>query len=284
MKKLLFLALIVLCMSCTKDPVELIDPKNVDITFDYTFPKSGNIAPKGTSAYLTFYHKYIESKMLTPRTYYINLYDPENHIGANIYGKWGKKSLSVVPPGRYIAEGISWPVGYVQNGTAFTNTVSGDTAYLAFHDTITVTHISTNFTLNAEYDCALVLLDTTEVVDTRMFLIDTTDLHIFTPYSKSVKTKMMKTDEFYHSFLFNGTLNGDGQNKLDLNLDITSSKMEFIYINPDLGTPSYHPGPSYWANIHYTIPLWTYHMQEGKYYLFERTENGYIIPPMGSNN
>lgn len=282
MKTLILLSLtITLCISCTKDPKELIDPKNVYITFDYAFPKSGDIAPKGESAYLTFYHKYIESKILTPRTYYANLYDADKLVGASIYGIWGKKSLFVVPPGKYVIEGISWPVTYVSSGMAITNSICGDTAYLKFHDTITVTQTSTNILLNAQYDCSLVLLDTTEVKSTMLFAIDTTNLGIFTPYSKSVKREMMKTEEFYHSFLFNGTLNGIGYDKVDLYLSVTTTRMEMVYHGP--GTTSYDMPSAYLENIVKIFPLWVYQMQPGKYYFFENTANGYTLTPMTSN-
>lgn len=273
MKTLIFLLLMsITYISCTKEPIEPINQENLYLTLNYVFPaKSGDITPKGESVYLTFYNKYIEGRILTPRIYYANLFDADNHIGASIYGKWGEEKLFIVPPGKYAIDGVSWPVGYISFGTAITGGVCGDTAYLAFHDTIEVTQTSTNFVLNAEYDCSLVLLDTTEVKETFLFVPDTTNWSFPMPYYKAVKTTMMKTEEFYHTFLFNGAINGEGYDKVNLYLGVTTTRREMIY--PPLE-------PSYLENISFSIPLWVYQMQAGKYYYFEHTANGYILPPM----
>ena len=269
MKTLLFLLTIMLCVRCTKEPMDIPSTGNVKISIDYGFPSSGNITTKGTSVYLDFYNKYISSKILTPRTYSINFTSINLHTAQTVEGEWGSKMLVSLAPDKYAIEGISHPTKYP---------VCGDTCYLKFHDTIDITQTSTNITLKAYYDCSLILLDTTDVKNT-LFFADTTKWTYYTYFYKAVKKTMMKTEAFYHSFYSEGPANGDGYDKTNLYLNVVSRRTEPVIAMP---TPM-NPHPPTIENKSTTIVLWLYTWQPGKYYYFENTADVYNLTPMTSN-
>jgi hypothetical protein len=233
---------------------------DVKISIDYGFPSTGNITAKGESPYLYFYNKYISSKVLTPKTYSINFTAINLHTAQTVSGQWGSKMLVSLAPDKYAIEGVSQPLKYP---------VCGDTCYLKFHDTIDITQTSTNITLKAYYDCSLILLDTTDVKSTRFFA-DTTKWSFYTSFHNAVKTTMMKTEDFYHAFYFEGAANGDGYDKTQLYLNVISRRTETI--------PS--PTGPYVQNKSTTFILWLYEWEAGKYYYFENTDNGYTLTPM----
>ena len=261
MKTLIYLFLATLTfIGCTKETFKPESTENVYVTLDYVFPvKTGDINPKGEPLYLDFYTKYIASKVLTPRTYYVNFYNNETRVGASISGTWGSKSLISLPPGTYETEGFSFPTTYG---------MCGDTAYLTFKDPITVTETSTHLVLNAYYDCALILLDTTGVIRTDIFMPapDTANFSFYQPYYQAVKPTMLKTDGFYHTFLF---LN-DGYD--DVNLYLTVTGRERVMVDPS--------NPEYMVNKATTFPLFIYTWEAGKYYYFENTDSEYAFTPM----
>jgi hypothetical protein len=275
MKKLMIILTIILCISCIKEPIERTIPGNVNVTIDYAFPtRSGDITAKSLEPgiYLNFYNKYISSKVLTPRTYYLEFDGMNNnHYSTGASGIWGSKMLITLAPDRYVVKGYSHPTKYP---------VCGDTCYLKFHDTIDITHTSTNITLKAYYDCSLILLDTTNVKKT-LFFADTTTWTFNMQFSNAVKKTMMKTEDFYHSFYSEGPANGDGYDKTQLYLTVTSRQWERPM--PETPTPS-NPHPSNTpVNKSSIIALWLYTWTAGKYYYFEDTSDAYILTPMTGN-
>jgi len=264
MKTLIFLLLVVMtCYGCTKDAIEPTSKENVYVTLDYALPvKSGDITAKG-GVYLDFYAKYVANKTLTPKTYYINFYDGEKKVMASVSGTWGSKALVSLPPGTYATDGFSWPTSYG---------VCGDTAYLRFKDTVTITQTSTNLVLNAHYDCSLILLDTADVISTDIFMpaTDTANFRFYQPYYQAVKKTMMKTEGFYHTFFFIGAAVGDGYDKTNLYLSVTERQR--VVVDPS--------NPDYMINKITTFPLSVYNWEAGKYYYFESTESGYNLTPM----
>jgi hypothetical protein len=243
MKKSLILLLILVCLSCTKQPIEPTDSKEVKISIDYAFPShSGDMTPKNSSNYLSFYTKYIESRVLTPRLYIITLAKTElyyEHAYSRTYGgKWGDHTLISVPTGKYHVTGGSIPQMY---------SASGDTCSFRFDDTITVISATTTLTLKARYTCFLILLDTMNVKSTRF------EGEI---YGSIYKTTMMKTEEYYHAFI--GGIPPPVSNEYyNLRLTITQKN-----------------------NRETIIPLTDYTWQYGKYYYFGNTGNNYTLPPM----
>jgi hypothetical protein len=264
MKKLIIGLIVSVMFSCTKQPVETY-PGNVNVTLDYAFPsRSGDITAKDGSPYLNFYNKYISSKVLTPKTYVINFNALTLQTATTAAGEWGSKILVALPPDKYAVNGVSRPVRYG---------VCGDTCYLKFHDTIDITQTTTNITLKAYYDCSLILLDTTDVKKALLFA-DTTKWTFYQTFHNAVKTTMMKTADFYHTFYADGPANGDGCDKTNLYLNVTSRRTQTI-IDPLRGP--------FTENISTDIILWLYKWEPGKYYYFSATDNGYTLSPMIGN-
>lgn len=244
MKTLILLSLtITLCISCTKEPMDIPSTGNVKISIDYGFPSSGNITTKGTSVYLDFYTKYIASKILTPRTYTLLFEGINNHLTTAVSGKWANKDLIALPPDRYAIQGNSYPTQY---------DLCGDTCYLEFHDTINITQASTNIMLKAQYVCSLILLDTLNVKSTEFGGVMT---------GFTYKKTMLKTEGFYSSFITAKHIDtSHHSNNVDLDLVVTERNNKVV-----------------------TILLWTYLWEDGKYYYFGNTDNGYNLSPMTGN-
>jgi hypothetical protein len=261
MKTPIFLLLtIMMCLSCTKEPIESTETGNVTVTLNYVFPsRSGDITTKGESPYLGFYNKYISGKVLTPRTYYLvfESIGVTPNFAQAMGGKWGSKIFIPLPTGKYSVTGQSVPLKY---------NVCGDTCYLIFHDTINITQSSTDITLKAYYNCSLILLDTTDVKSTELFTNDVLP-------ADAIKPTMLKTADFYHIFYADGPANGNGCNKVNLNLKITSRQ---ILTTQD----EYFPFTIYVRNKSLTMYLYLYKWDAGKYYYFEETANGYDLAPM----
>jgi hypothetical protein len=249
MKTLILLSLIItLCISCTKEPIETTNPGNVKISIDYAFStSSGDITAKGAPIYLDFYTKYIFGKILTPKTYKLAFASHSSgRWVAGMSGKWGDKKSIFLPPDRYDIVGISYPTKY---------DICGDTCYLTFHDTATITQTTSNIVLSAAYDCSLLLFDTTNVTGT--LIQEDNDSYSDTLSGYTFKTTMSNTEGFYFTFL---------------------RAREFKDLQ--------HPGALgisliYKNNLIY-FRSWTYTFEPGKYYYFGNTDNNYSLTPMSN--
>ena len=233
--------------SCTKIPDAAQDPiiGNVKISIDYGFASSGNITAKGTSTYVDFYTKYVNGKILTPKTYRLwfqNILTPNSGWGYT--NKWGINNLIALAPGKYIVTGTSYPVKISGSPD-----ISGDTCYLKFNDTITVPKYDSNIMLKAQYDCALLLVDTLNIINTWMGDNGTP--------ADSYKNTMGRGGEFYYTFI-RGMYLGPKLYNLDLMLTYRNKKQIDIVLND-------------------------YNFQNSKYYYFKNTDNSYIIPQMIGN-
>jgi hypothetical protein len=256
MKYLFFFLVIIMCLSCTKqpnEPTDLTNQNNVNITLDYAFPvHSGDMVTKGESTYLDFYNDYILSKILTPKTYSLQFVGPFNNwsINQNVTGQWGSKSLISLPPGKYIVQGGSGSTPPL---------ICSDTCFFTFNDTIEITQTSTNLILKAHYGCSLILLDTADVKSTKIEA---------NPEYKIIPT-MMKIGGFYHTFIGNVNNVYPAPN---FSITVTHRSME-----PIQNSGPYGP---FYQNKSTIILLYLYTLEIGKYYYFENTSNGYTIVPM----
>src|ERR1035437_5963526 len=253
MKTLLFLLTIMLCVRCTKEPIEPLETTssgNVKISIDYAFPsRSGDISAKDGSIYLDFYTKYISSKILTPKTYILLFSGQAHGFVTSITGKWGNKSFISFPPDKYTVIGTSVPTKY---------DIAGDTCYLSFHDTVTVTPLTSNIVLSATYDCSLLLFDTTNVTSTAI-QADNPAYNDKT-FGYTFKTSMLKTEEFYSMFLRAGENDGWGNpGALDIYLNGRNDKRV-------------------------SFGSWNYTFEPGKYYYLSSTDNSYNLVPMTNSD
>jgi hypothetical protein len=177
------------CTKITDEKSPSQETKDVKLSIDYAFPSSsGSITTKGGSVYLDFYTKYIDGKVLTPRTYNLLFEGINNHLETAASGKWGDKDLISLPPDRYAVQGNSYPTKY---------DLCGDTCYIEFHDTIDITQSSSAVVLKAHYACSLILLDTTNVLSTKFEGVMT---------GWTYKPTMLKTEAFYSSFVMTNSV------------------------------------------------------------------------------
>jgi hypothetical protein len=267
MKTLIFFLLIILCLSCTKEAIEPTNPGNVTVTLNFGFPSSGNITAKSESPYLNFYTNYISSKVLTPKTYGLTFESigVTPNFSQGINGKWGNKIFVPLPTGKYAVTGFSLPNADFVHPRYY---ICGDTCYLRFHDTITITQTSANITLRAYYDCSLLLIDTTDVKSTELYVDAPSTLPV-----DAIKPTMMKTNEFYHTFLRDGYDNGHGNDQIPLKLKVTSRQMVTVYDSGPQNLPRTY-------NKSRTLYLYLFTWDAGKYYYFSNTDNGYALLPM----
>ena len=188
MKKLftLLITVLMLCaLSCTK--IKLTDDiqGSANVSLNYVFYSHTNdITTKSTMTigeqYKVFYTKYILSQQLTPRIYELIFTSLNTKLKTYINGKWSNKELINFPIGKYIVTGSSKPLKYAS---------LGDTCSLIFQDTISVTTLTTNLTLKANYGCSLLLFDNTNIKS-----IATVDFG-------DIKPLLLKTEDFYHAFM-----------------------------------------------------------------------------------
>jgi hypothetical protein len=252
MKTLSILLILALCtIKCTKipDAAQDVTTNNVKISLDYAFPShSGDMTTKDQPIYLDFYNKYIIGKILTPKTYILLFSGQTNSFVTSATGKWGDKEFISLPPDKYVVDGTSVPTKY---------DIAGDTCYLTFHDTVDVTATTSNILLTAKYNCSLLLFDTTDVTST--LIQSDNSVYNDKTLGYTFKTSMLKTEEFYSTFLLAGDYTGWQYGALDIYLYGRNNKQVYF------GT-------------------WKYSFKPGKYYYFSSTDNSYTLVPMTDSN
>ena len=152
---MLIMASILCFTSCSKED-DGYTPQEVDFSLDYTFVESGNMArASGTDVYNNFYEKYIKTKQLTPRTYYLEFFANEEKI-LTINGQWGTNTGIRLPEGEYRVVGYSYPIETYAEQPQY---LPSDTVYITFDENVNIIKDMTILTLNAKYDSYLLLFD-----------------------------------------------------------------------------------------------------------------------------
>jgi hypothetical protein len=249
----------------TKDELNSIVNRNVSI--NYTLNNSprvikNNMVNKGAiDDYKAFYNKYIVGRILTPKLYSLTFTGINTHsITSIVSEKWSDKRILTLPEEKYIVTGYSKP-------KCQSFSLSGDTCYFSFNDTIEITQNTTEITLKAIYDCSLILFDTTNIdfigVGLSNAIEETTldpNIRISTFEGWYCKPTLLKTENFYHLFLFNN--DAWKANKGNLIMSIVKYRGTTV-MNVQLGTYSFVPA---------------------YYYYFADTNGDYILPPMSPSN
>lgn len=177
MKK--FIVLMLLCAvtvlySCEKE----YTPQEVEFSIDYTFETSGSMTrANGEEVYTEFYKKYIETKLLTPKTYTLQFTNNDTKATATICGNWGERDAIRLPEGSYTIEGFSQPVEKYEYS---------DSVFIAFNQVVNLRKDDSKLVLNALYDSFLLLFDAENTTEIKLGTVIS---------SNSSPTKQVASDE-----------------------------------------------------------------------------------------
>lgn len=214
-----FMAIGMLMQSCAKNEPELPTPEDntvVEFSIDYSFPSSGNMGRStNDDLYTEFYNSHIVTKKVTSSVYSLTFTSKDGKATiANFSGNWEKPDIVRLPVGKYHVKGSSL--------ADFTK------ASLVFDEDIEVSKTTSSITLNAIYDCSLLLFNyDAETPKTEMKL---------GTYSVNVP----KTDKIYYIFI------DDERSKLTVSWDNKYTTNKYVSIN--LSQFTFEKGKYYFFN------------------------------------
>lgn len=249
MKKILFsIVAILTIMGCSNDKVgeiiEDINPKEVTVTFDYSFWESGSMTKStGNDLYTNFYNKYIKNKTLTPRSYSLILKNIKTGESSIIKGYWDKKEGIKLTEGTYEVTGTSSP--------KYKNLEKVDSVYLSFKENINIDKNTTSINLSAQYNSYMLILDAdnTESIQYNFGTYDG---------SSGECINLTKVDNIYYMFI-NKLLNENNPAANRITINRNSGSISTVYLSK---TP----------------------FKKGKYYYLNNITNSFDVPPMEEGN
>lgn len=221
------------------------DLKDVTVKLDYTFLESGSMSRSVEDVYMQFYNNYIQTKKLSPSRYELDFSNFENTGDSKDYtlkiaGIWGNNDGVTLPIGSYTVKGNSTPKISSSPGCC------GDSLWLTFNEKIQLSNQAKNITLNAKYDCFLLLFDAENISSIEAYYIDKpNETHLLTI-----------AGNIYYLFV----------TKTQRDMFDSSSRVE-IKITRKTGTTI-------------RIDLSKIPFEKGKYYYFNDITNSFDIEPM----
>ena len=234
---LLIATIAVACQSCSSDNNEPApEPQEVEVKLDYSLFESGSMTRSGETVYQQFYNDFIKTKELAPKTYSLSFVANNKYV-QQVSGKWGIDDAVLLREGTYSVSGTSAPA----DGTYFS-----DYMYLLFNEEVNISKEMTKLTLNAKYDCFLLMFDAVNIK---------TISATFSTYSGG--SELSKAGNTYYLFV-NSTKNGEGR---DLYIKLTRQNGSNVELN-----------------------IAAMGLQKGKYYYFNDMTNSFDIDPMENGN
>ncbi|MDD6209928.1 MAG: hypothetical protein PUB21_04905 [Bacteroidales bacterium] len=178
---------VILFQGCNNDLPGRPEPvEPLPLVLDFEFMPQGipmYAARVSEDVYTAFYENYIQTRILTPSEYNLTFKGVGFDYQIDIVGKWKKKEMLNLIPGKYAVTGTSYPSS--QKGVQ-------DTVSICFNDTVELTRESTSLLLTAEYDSYLLLFDADNFSD--MY-------YEYTPnYGGPVKVLFGKVENVYYTF------------------------------------------------------------------------------------
>lgn len=258
MRKMFVYGLLALVMcSCSKEE-EVVAPAEVEVKLDYTFAESGSMTRAGADVYATFYDTYIKTKKLTPATYKLTFKNKDTgSLALEVNGSWGDNNVVRLPSGTYTVEGTSHPIIDGYSG------VPADTVYMKFKENVTIQEDMTELELNADYDCYLLLFDTSNTTSANY-----NSREQYSYNTSSYKTLPIPSDET-NFWLF---INSQSYRYTDSQENLT-----YTYVNKSIDLERTNGDVT-------TIDFAGLKVENGKYYYFNDMTNSFDIPPMESGN
>ena len=228
-------ALLATASCSSNDDVIAEQAEEVSVTLNYSLFESGNMARSGETEYQQFYDAHIKTKELTPTQYSLSFISGAK-LPMKVTGTWGEKDAVKLLEGEYTVTGTSAPTDrYISN-----------TAYLKFNESVAITKDTENITLNADYDCFLLMFSTTNI-SSATWKFDTI----------MSGTDLGCVDNVYYMFV-NQDKNGENRD-----LIVTLNRPNGAVV---------------------TLNITSLSLQKGKYYYFNDVTNSFDIDPMESGN
>lgn len=149
-------------ISC-KNEEEPKAPQEVQVTLDFDFFKSGSMSRSSEDVYANFYETQLKTKKVCPKNYSL-VFERGNTIVMESKGTWGINNTISLLEATYKVTGNSNPMATNGNSISF----GCDSVYMAFDEQISVTSASPNITLQAKYNCALILVPDADVEELKI--------------------------------------------------------------------------------------------------------------------
>lgn len=155
------------CSNSNNDFVEDNLPvEKVQFTIGYSLQKpiEGSMSKRGynpDSLYNQFYKKYIETKILTPKNYYINIETMKGEVIGVTTGRWENMGIFELPEGVYIFDGHSSPNE--------TNGAVGDSIFIGFRDTVTIDKNTRHINLKSYNRCHMLFISNENVRSCKLY-------------------------------------------------------------------------------------------------------------------
>lgn len=229
-----FILFALLFMSCESDERE---PQEVEFTIDYSFSSGSMSRATNDEIYTKFFNDHIKTKEITPKHYSISFTEAETNQKTEVEGTWEKKGLIKLLEGKYTVSGTSINKG----NTSYVR----DSVALSFEDVVDINSKTTNISIKAGYNCALVFFNTE----------DTKSVVYYSSYYTTISETLASKDGYFYGFVKGFTGNA-------------TSYFELIRKNGKT------------IRIH-TKGL---NLENGKYYFFNDLTGGFDLEPMTPGN
>lgn len=233
---LLLATIAIAFQSCSSDGDEPVpEAQEVQVKLDYSLFESGSMSRSGESVYQSFYNEYIKTKELAPETYSLSFSSKATMIMA-VQGKWGEDDAIRIKEGVYTVTGKSAP----------SDSYFSPKLYLTFNEDVNLTKEMTTLTLNAEYDCLLLMFNATTIKQ------------IGAKFATNSGVKELPQAGGIYYLFVNSTTNSENR---DLLINLTRLNGASVELNINrMG------------------------LEKGKYYYFNDITNSFDIDPMQNGN
>ncbi len=241
MKKLVILLLITTTMfsACSKE--NNVESQLVNVMLDYSLFESGSMTRSGDDVYISFYEKYIKTKILTPKTFSLTFNSNNTTMEIIRQGVWDNNDGIELLAGDYNVSGNSGPIF---NPAKYPEAYVCDSLYIKFDENITINKNTINIMLKGIYNCYLLLFDATNIYS------------ITVSIDRELRV-LPKIDNVYYLFVESDYY------------ATASSPASYLYINitrPDGATVNINVGKL--------------KLEKGRYYYFNDTTSSFDIEPM----
>lgn len=243
MKKLfIIIVLCVLITSCNSNDASIMKSE-VDVKLEYSIMQSGSLSRSSEDVYMEFYESCIKTKKLAPKNFELTFKtDAKDAEVKRIIGTWGDNEGVRLIEGSYKVSGNTSPKK---------STFAGDSLWLTFDETINIQKEQSRILLSANYDCFLLMFDTTDIESIYAYRRNND--------AESSRFYLNSSNGIYYLFVHKTSILFDNDSRLMIKIERPSGTL----ITLDIDKLSF---------------------EKGKYYYFNDVTNTFNIDPMESGN